>query len=207
MASAALVTSCPTSKVEWDTAALKKNCRGIASQQNCAPVDKFRYHCVINGYRNETLEVCAPSRIIFGHCVEFNQLGGVIQDQWSSPCNDTFPKCDVIYASTAAYKYPDCYELVSMDRNYVTTESMPLSNTKEGTSTTTSEYVIIIPMIILFLFVMILIIVVKPFKGRKAIPIAKENIGLTSSGADHNNTDETISEKDNCEYRLMFKAV
>lgn len=26
------------------------------------------------------------------HCVEFNLLGGVIQDQMSSPCNDTFPK-------------------------------------------------------------------------------------------------------------------
>lgn len=39
-----------------------------------------------------------------GHCVEFNQLGGVIQDQLLSPCNDTFPKCDGVYYSTAAYK-------------------------------------------------------------------------------------------------------
>lgn len=39
-----------------------------------------------------------------GHCVEFNLLGGVIQDQRSSPCNDTFPKCDRFYDSTAAYK-------------------------------------------------------------------------------------------------------
>lgn len=64
--SAALVASCPTSKPEWDIAARKKNCSRIASQQNCAPVEKFRYHCVINGHRNDTLEVCAPSRIIFG---------------------------------------------------------------------------------------------------------------------------------------------
>lgn len=143
------MTSCPTSKIEWDIAARKKNCSRIASQQNCAPVEKFKFHCVINGYKNETLEVCAPSRVIFGvsiytfatliysiyslfinymfflqsinfftnlvsfnvkfvrflgHCVEFNLLGGVIQDQWSSPCKKTFPKCDVIYNSTAAYK-------------------------------------------------------------------------------------------------------
>lgn len=39
-----------------------------------------------------------------GHCVEFNLLGGVIQDQWSSPCNGTFPKCDSFYDSTTAYK-------------------------------------------------------------------------------------------------------
>lgn len=44
----------------------KKNCSKIASQQTCSSAEKFQYHCVLNGYRNETLEVCAPSRIIFG---------------------------------------------------------------------------------------------------------------------------------------------
>lgn len=61
-----IVKSCPTSKTEWDNAARRKNCSGIALHQDCSPVEKFQYHCVINGYRNETLEVCAPSRIIFG---------------------------------------------------------------------------------------------------------------------------------------------
>lgn len=60
------------------------------------------------------MEVCAPTRLIFKRCVEFNVGGGVIQDQRSAPCNNTFPKCDVIYASSDAYKYPDCYELVFM---------------------------------------------------------------------------------------------
>lgn len=61
-----IVESCPTSKTEWDAAARKKNCSRIALQQDCSPVEQFQYHCVINGYRNETLEVCAPTRIIFG---------------------------------------------------------------------------------------------------------------------------------------------
>lgn len=74
VASVALVTSCPTSKSEWDIAAHMKNCSEIASQQNCAPVDMFSYHCVINGYRNETLEVCAPSRIIFGVSIIYNHI-------------------------------------------------------------------------------------------------------------------------------------
>lgn len=140
IASAASVASCPTSKTEWEIAARKKNCRGIATKQKCASVNKFRYHCVINSYSNETLEVCAPSRIIIGHCVEFNRLGGVIQDQMSSPCNDTFPKCDAVYISTAAYKYPDCYELVYKNWNYQTTEKMPERKIKDGTRTTTTEY-------------------------------------------------------------------
>lgn len=39
-----------------------------------------------------------------GHCVEFNVGGGVIQDQRSAKCDDTFPKCDNIYNSVDAYK-------------------------------------------------------------------------------------------------------
>lgn len=58
--------SCPTSKAEWDKAARVKKCSEKALEQNCSAVDQFVYHCVINGYRNKTLEVCAPSRIVFG---------------------------------------------------------------------------------------------------------------------------------------------
>lgn len=56
VASVALVGSCPTSEIEWDTAARRKNCSSVSSYQNCSTVEKFQYHCVINGYRNETLQ-------------------------------------------------------------------------------------------------------------------------------------------------------
>eukprot|EP00105_Crassostrea_gigas_P025317 XP_011445865.1 PREDICTED: uncharacterized protein LOC105341195 [Crassostrea gigas] len=108
-----VVTACPTSNTEWEIAARKKNCERIASRQKCDSVERFKYHCVINGLRNKLVEVCAPSRIIFGHCVEFNVRGGVIQDQMSTPCNDKSPKCGSIYNSSDAYKYPDCYKLVT----------------------------------------------------------------------------------------------
>lgn len=108
-----VVPFCPVSKREWEIAARKKNCERIASRQKCDFVERFKYHCVTNGFRNKLVEVCAPSRIIFGHCVEFNVHGGVIQDQMSTPCNDMFPKCDLIYNSSDAYKYPDCYKLVT----------------------------------------------------------------------------------------------
>lgn len=107
------VTSCPTSKEEWDIAATKKNCTEIAKQQNCSPVDKFLYHCLSNEYNNALLEVCAPQRRIIGHCVEFNVGGGFIQDTLTAPCSTTFPKCDLVhYMSSDAYLYPDCYERV-----------------------------------------------------------------------------------------------
>lgn len=60
------MVSCPSSKIEWDTAAKKKNCSRMAMHQNCSTVEKFQYHCVINGHRDKMVEVCAPSRIIIG---------------------------------------------------------------------------------------------------------------------------------------------
>lgn len=38
----------------------------MAMHQNCSTVEKFQYHCVINGHRDKMVEVCAPSRIIIG---------------------------------------------------------------------------------------------------------------------------------------------
>lgn len=66
-----IVISCPKSKAEWDDAARMKNCSIIASKQNCTELQKFRYHCVINEYRSDLLEVCAPSRHIFGKGLTF----------------------------------------------------------------------------------------------------------------------------------------
>lgn len=108
-----IVKSCPRSKEEWNTAAYNKKCTKIAEQRNCTNTKyQFQYHCVINAFMNETLEVCAPSRFIFGHCTEYNHVGGVIQSHFAAKCNTIFPKCERIYNSRNAYKYPDCYELV-----------------------------------------------------------------------------------------------
>lgn len=69
-----IVTSCPTSKIEWEIAAGKKNCEKIASWQKCDSAERFKYHCVINGFRNEMVEVCAPSRIIFGKNMNYTYI-------------------------------------------------------------------------------------------------------------------------------------
>eukprot|EP00105_Crassostrea_gigas_P043934 XP_019928082.1 PREDICTED: uncharacterized protein LOC105341198 [Crassostrea gigas] len=131
-----IVTDCPTSKTEWEIAVRKKSCGRIASRQKCDSVERFKYHCVINGFRNEVMEVCAPSRIIFGHCTEFNVHGGVIQDQMSTPCSDIFPKCDSIYNSSDAYKYPDCYKLVTNGEVLSTT---PKYTTSSGIKRITTD--------------------------------------------------------------------
>lgn len=60
-ATAKIVQSCPKTAREWNEAAKKKGCRNIT--HSCT---SFEYHCVINAWRNETIEVCAPSWSIVG---------------------------------------------------------------------------------------------------------------------------------------------
>lgn len=63
-----VVASCPRSKQEWDNAASNKNCNQIATNALCKTSNKpYFYHCVINGFRNATLEVCKPRKVIFGN--------------------------------------------------------------------------------------------------------------------------------------------
>lgn len=138
VASVEIVMSCPNSKEEWNFAARRKNCSGMAAQQSCSMAEQFNYHCVINGLRNNLVEVCAPKRIIFGHCVEFNDGGGIIQDQISALCHTDFPKCDSIYHSTDAYKYPDCYDLVS--RSVIKPSSTTDSTSTLGESDKGQDY-------------------------------------------------------------------
>jgi hypothetical protein len=49
--------------VEWNEAAHRKNCSAFAGP--CAEPARFVYHCALNPFVNETLEVCAYGRDIF----------------------------------------------------------------------------------------------------------------------------------------------
>lgn len=60
------VKFCPTTKQEWENAAKLKNCNLTAAQQRCSKAHQLVYHCVINEFQNETLEVCAPQKLIAG---------------------------------------------------------------------------------------------------------------------------------------------
>lgn len=141
------VSSCPTTKEQWEKAASRKNCWEKALKQTCSAPQMFVYHCVINGYGNATLEVCAPKRLILGHCAEFNEVGGVIQDQFISPCSETFPKCDHFYWSTEAYKYEDCYKLVEA-KKIITTTSRIVKDVPSNEAIDRDETTIYIPVVV-----------------------------------------------------------
>lgn len=52
-----VVPRCPDTEEEWRKAEQRKNCSAFADR--CNEPDKFVYHCVVNPYVNQTLEVCA----------------------------------------------------------------------------------------------------------------------------------------------------
>lgn len=124
-----IVTLCPTSKEEWESAAEKKNCDRFVSQETDGK--QYEYHCIINAFLNETLEVCAPKKLIFGHCTEFYVAGGLLQNHQEAKCNESFPRCGRVYSSADAYKYPDCYKMVYDNRNKDYTTYLPPEKTND----------------------------------------------------------------------------
>eukprot|EP00105_Crassostrea_gigas_P036662 XP_019920810.1 PREDICTED: uncharacterized protein LOC105323881 [Crassostrea gigas] len=94
------------------------NCESI--EQRCSDEQhRFQYHCVINAWRNATLEVCALNRTIIGYCTEYSINGTVIQDNYGADCTKFNPPCPTSYNSAEAYKYQTCYDLVKRNRNVV----------------------------------------------------------------------------------------
>nr|XP_022289288.1 uncharacterized protein LOC111101202 [Crassostrea virginica] len=95
---AIVVQVCPQTEMEWTVAAEKKNCKSYCSS--------FQYHCVMNTWRNETIEVCAPGLQIVGKkCAEFNFGGSRIQRNGNMNCS----KCPTSYASINSFQYRECY--------------------------------------------------------------------------------------------------
>lgn len=65
--------------------------------------------CFVSLYKNVLVLIvvneCLNMFLFLGFCTEFNVAGGVIQSHPLAPCNKmTFPKCNIPYSSSEAYK-------------------------------------------------------------------------------------------------------
>lgn len=67
-----IVEDCPDSLEKWTEAAARKNCEANASR--CDEPERLMYHCVINAFINQTLEVCAYKRFIVSGRIQFVDL-------------------------------------------------------------------------------------------------------------------------------------
>lgn len=87
------------------------DCAAYANQ--CFEPERLVYHCVINTFVNQILEVCAYAQnILQGLCTEFNIRGNIIQPNVRANCT-VFAQnpCPQLYNSNEAHKYKGCYEL------------------------------------------------------------------------------------------------
>lgn len=75
-----IVDICPVSEEEWRQAAARKNCTAFANR--CSEPDKLVYHCVIDPYVNQLIEVCAYAQnIVLGkifNCLLSNSYYDII---------------------------------------------------------------------------------------------------------------------------------
>lgn len=123
-----IVEDCPDSLEKWTEAAARKNCEANASR--CDEPERLMYHCVINAFINQTLEVCAYKRfIVSGFCAEYNFGGNLIQQNFRTNCSKFIQNpCPSSYPSTDAYKYPGCYELTKKDNSWTSNNYYSLNS-------------------------------------------------------------------------------
>lgn len=133
------VENCPDSEEKWKEAAARKKCEDYAIF--CSEPEKLEYHCVINSFINETLEVCAYTQnIVLGHCTDYSVSGNLIKQNWRTNCK-VFEKkpCPLFYLSTEAYKYPGCYELTKRPKKLSRIHHTVLSSKNNIMHTTTNS--------------------------------------------------------------------
>ncbi|XP_056014905.1 uncharacterized protein LOC130052836 isoform X2 [Ostrea edulis] len=121
---AKIVQACPKTAAEWATAASKKGCHNI--KNSCG---SFEYHCVMNVWQNETIEVCSKVINIVGNvCTEYSFGGRRIQRNRDKKC----ATCPAVYKSNESYKYSECYNQAHQRRK----------TTRPNISTSSSVYTI-----------------------------------------------------------------
>lgn len=120
------VKSCPTTYVEWNKAAVMKNCSAYDYMCN----GTYMYHCLPDTHNNELFEVCAERMFIhLGSCAGFSLSALKIISNYNTNCS-VFPNnpCPISYSSTKAFKYPGCFEL-KKPRNE--TQTTPLNTSSK----------------------------------------------------------------------------
>nr|XP_034317477.1 uncharacterized protein LOC105347248 isoform X2 [Crassostrea gigas]XP_034317478.1 uncharacterized protein LOC105347248 isoform X2 [Crassostrea gigas]XP_034317479.1 uncharacterized protein LOC105347248 isoform X2 [Crassostrea gigas]XP_034317480.1 uncharacterized protein LOC105347248 isoform X2 [Crassostrea gigas] len=116
------VERCPRNDLEWKARAAYVSCSSV--EQSCVESDMFVYHCVLNAEGTKRIEVCAPVKFIHGKkCPEFNNGGMIIQEGLFTCSNHSVP-CPVVYKSSEAYKYQECFDILEKQHQKNSTEIM-----------------------------------------------------------------------------------
>ncbi|XP_056014908.1 uncharacterized protein LOC125675286 [Ostrea edulis] len=95
------VENCPVDEMDFQYRSQIMKC-GNVSHVSC-PEEVFVYHCV--RYKDDLIEVCAPSGLITGSCcAQFNEGVGRVIEDYNVPCAE----CPLNYYSHNSRKYSIC---------------------------------------------------------------------------------------------------
>lgn len=106
------VKSCPTNEEELSRAKQRKQCKHLAFIQKCARPKEFKYHCVLNTWNNDTVEVCAPEIISQGFCIKFDEGGARLQEVYERECTNYSKPCTTRFISSDLLHYFQCNDIV-----------------------------------------------------------------------------------------------
>lgn len=160
-----IVDDCPDTMEKWTEAAARKNCEAYA--RRCDEPDRFVYHCVINAFINQTLEVCAYKRfIVSGFCAEYNFGGNLIQQNFRTNCSKfTQNPCPSSYPSTDAYKYPGCYEMTKKTTvgpatitTFSTVNATHMNNKEQSNGVLPTVITLVVMLVCTFLFLTVFLV-------------------------------------------------
>lgn len=200
-----VVDDCPDSEEKWKERAAIKNCTAFASQ--CAEPERLVYHCLINQYVNQTLEVCAYAQnIVFGLCASYSFSGNSILQNLRTNCSAFKEKpCPIFYRSDKAYNYPECYELTkksttvayisktmsNQDKTSVPTtlSSNESSNTHED-KTVEDVVKITIPVVVIGTLAILIIIVFIYLRRKKGRTFCKKHCPKGSTKSNNARAEE-----------------
>lgn len=150
------VTSCPSTNAELSIAKERKQCKRLAYIQTCSKPEKFKYHCVLNTWENETIEVCAPERFSQGFCLKFDESAASLQEIYDKDCTNYSKKCDTRFSSSDVLHYIQCNDIVrKQEASKISngTKANENKNTANGINTVLLGLVIALVVVILMVII------------------------------------------------------
>lgn len=130
-----VVQTCPQNEVELSRAQQQKKCEHLAKYQKCTKPATFKYHCVLNAFSNETIEVCAPEIISNGYCVKFDE--GSLLQMFGEDCTTYSNPCATRFLSSELLQYLHCNDLIQKGMDSIRTTSTPNHHNDPTRITTT----------------------------------------------------------------------
>lgn len=130
-----VVQTCPQNEAELSRAQQQKKCEHLAKYQKCTKPATFKYHCVLNAFSNETIEVCAQEIYSQGYCVKFDE--GSLLQMFGEDCTTYSNPCATRFLSSDLLQYLQCNDLLQKGMDSIRTTATPNHHNDPTRITTT----------------------------------------------------------------------